>query len=226
LFFLDNVVKRYAHLNNDIIFAVQKNTKTITAMFETFKSMDGMLQVYWILAAVSSIIFIIQAIMTFIGFDADSDVDMSTAPDQIPESGDAAFDAAGFHLVSVKSVICFILGFGWTGVLCWNYIPNHVLLGLLAAVVGLIFMSLIAFLLFQMMKLNRDNTFRVEQTIGLPADVYLRIPGNRKQTGKITVSLNGSTHELEALSDTDIPTGAKVRIKEIVQGETVLVEKI
>lgn len=195
-------------------------------MFETFKSMDGMLQVYWILAAVSSIIFIIQAIMTFIGFDADSDVDMSTAPDQIPESGDAAFDAAGFHLVSVKSVICFILGFGWTGVLCWNYIPNHVLLGLLAVVVGLIFMSLIAFLLFQMMKLNRDNTFRVEQTIGLPADVYLRIPGNRKQTGKITVSLNGSTHELEALSDTDIPTGAKVRIKEIVQGETVLVEKI
>ncbi len=195
-------------------------------MFETFKSMDGMLQVYWILAAVSSIIFIIQAIMTFIGFDADSDVDMSTAPDQIPESGDAAFDAAGFHLVSVKSVICFILGFGWTGVLCWNYIPNRVLLGLLAVVVGLIFMSLIAFLLFQMMKLNRDNTFRVEQTIGLPADVYLRIPGNRKQTGKITVSLNGSTHELEALSDTDIPTGAKVRIKEIVQGETVLVEKI
>lgn len=195
-------------------------------MFETFKSMDGMLQVYWILAAVSSIIFIIQAIMTFIGFDADSDVDMSTAPDQIPESGDAAFDAAGFHLVSVKSVICFILGFGWTGVLCWNYIPNRVLLGLLAVVVGLIFMSLIAFLLFQMMKLNRDNTFRVEQTIGLPADVYLRIPGNRKQTGKITVSLNGSTHELEALSDTDIPTGAKVRIKEIVQAETVLVEKI
>ena len=195
-------------------------------MFETFKSMDGMLQVYWILAAISSIIFIIQAIMTFIGFDADSDVDMSTAPDQIPESGDAAFDAAGFHLVSVKSVICFILGFGWTGVLCWNYIPNRVLLGLLAVVVGLIFMSLIAFLLFQMMKLNRDNTFRVEQTIGLPADVYLRIPGNRKQTGKITVSLNGSTHELEALSDTDIPTGAKVRIKEIVQGETVLVERI
>ena len=195
-------------------------------MFETFKSMDGMLQVYWILAAVSSIIFIIQAIMTFIGFDADSDVDMSTAPDQIPESGDAAFDAAGFHLVSVKSVICFILGFGWTGVLCWNLIPSRILLRLLAAVVGLIFMSLIAFLLFQMMKLNRDNTFHVSQVIGLPADVYLRIPANRKQTGKITVSLNGSTHELEAISDTDIPTGAKVRIKEIVQGETVLVEKI
>ncbi len=195
-------------------------------MIETFKTMDGMLQVYWILAAVSSIIFIIQAIMTFVGFDADSDVDMSNAPDQIPDSGDAAFDAAGFHLVSVKSVICFILGFGWTGVLCWSLIPNRILLGLLAAVVGIIFMSVIAFLLFQMMKLNRDNTFRVEQVVGLTADVYLRIPADRKQTGKITVSYCGSTHELEALSDTSIPTGDKVRIKGIVQGETVLVEKI
>jgi hypothetical protein len=195
-------------------------------MFETFKSMDGMLQVYWALAAISSIIFIIQAIMTFIGFDADSDVDVSNAPDQIPESGGADFDASGFHLVSVKSVICFILGFGWTGVLCWDQIPNRLLLGLLAVAVGLVFMSLIAFLLFQMMKLNKDNTFRIEQVIGLPADVYLRIPADRKQTGKITVALNGSTHELEALSDTAIPTGSKVRIKEIIQGETVLVEKI
>ncbi len=195
-------------------------------MFETFKSMDGMLQVYWALAAISSFIFIIQAIMTFIGFDADSDVDIANAPDEIPASGDADFDASGFHLFSVKTVICFILGFGWTGVLFWNSISNPILLGLLAAVVGLLFMSLIAFLLFQMMKLNKDNTFRIEQVIGLPADVYLRIPAGRKQSGKITVALNGSTHELEALSDTAIPTGSKVRIKEIIQAETVLVEPI
>lgn len=195
-------------------------------MFETFRSMDGMLQVYWILAGLSTIVFFIQAIMTFVGFDADSDVDVSTAPDQIPESGDAAFDAAGFHLVSVKTVICFILGFGWTGVLCWDYIPNRVLLGFLAAIVGLAFMAVIAFLLFQMMKLNRDNTFRIEQIVGLTADVYLRIPSDRSGTGKITVSYHGSTHELLAISDLAIPTGAKVRILEVVQGETVLVEPI
>ncbi len=195
-------------------------------MIETFKSMDGMLQVYWFLAALSSIVFIIQAIMTFVGFDADSDVDVSTAPDQIPESGDAAFDAAGFHLVSVKSVICFILGFGWTGVLCWDLIPSRFLLGLVAALVGLLFMAVIAFLLFQMMKLNRDNTFRIEQVVGLTAEVYLRIPADRAQTGKVTVSLNGSTHELLALSDTSVPTGAKVRILQVIQGETVLVPPI
>lgn len=195
-------------------------------MTAAYLALPFMLQVYCALAAIASVIFIIQAIMTFAGFDADADADIPDAPDAIPESGDAAFDADGFHLVSVKSIICFILGFGWTGVLCWDYIPNRVLLGFVAFLVGLLFMGTIAFLLFQVMKLNKDNTFRVEQIVGQPAEVYLRIPAGRQESGKITISLNGSIHELEALADQDIPTGAKVRVLSVVEGDTVLVEQI
>lgn len=197
----------------------------MTAMFETFKSMDMMLQIYWILAAVSSVIFIIQGIMTFAGFDADSDADIALSPDEVPDGGDAAFDADGFHLVSVKSVICFILGFGWTGALCWESISNHALLGFVAFLVGLVFMFSIAFLMFQVMKLNKDNTFHVKQVVGRVADVYLRIPAAHIESGKIQVSMNGSMHELEAYTDADcaIPTGAKVKITEVIEGSTVLV---
>ena len=196
-------------------------------MIETFESMPTSLQVYWIMAAISSVIFIIQAIMTFIGFDSDADMELADAPDAIPESGDADFDADGFHLISVKSIISFILGFGWTGVLFYDTFENPMWLGLLAFVVGLIFMSVIAFLLFQMKKLDRDNTFRIEKVIGMNAEVYLRIPAARKDTGKINVSLHGSMHELEALTDgEEIPTGGKVKIIAKVDGETVVVEKI
>lgn len=196
-------------------------------MIETFQEMSTPLQIYWILAIVSSVIFIIQAIMTFVGFDSDADIELADAPDAIPESGDADFDADGFHLISIKSVVSFILGFGWTGVLFWDAIDSPLWLGLLAFVVGLIFMALIAFLLFQIKKLDKDNTFRVEKVIGLNAEVYLRIPAARKDTGKINVSLNGSMHELEALTEGDeIPTGAKVRITAKVDGETVIVERI
>lgn len=196
-------------------------------MIETFESMPTSLQVYWIMAAISSVIFIIQAIMTFIGFDSDADMELADAPDAIPESGDADFDADGFHLISVKSIISFILGFGWTGVLFYDTFENPMWLGLLAFVVGLIFMSVIAFLLFQMKKLDRDNTFRIEKVIGMNAEVYLRIPAARKDTGKINVSLHGSMHELEALTDgEEIPTGGKVKIIAKVDGETVVVEKL
>lgn len=196
-------------------------------MFETFTSMDTMLQAYWIMAGISSVIFIIQAIMTFMGFDADADADIPDAPDAVPESGDAAFDADGFHLVSIKTIICFILGFGWTGVLFWNTIPNRLVLALVATLVGLIFMASIAFLLYQVMKLNRDNTFHVEQIIGQTAEVYLRIPAGRGDSGKITISHNGSIHELEAYTEGDtIPTGAKCRILQKIDGDTVLVEAL
>lgn len=196
-------------------------------MIETFQGLDTSLQVYWFLAIVSSVIFIIQAIMTFVGFDSDADIELADAPDAIPESGDADFDADGFHLISVKSVVSFILGFGWTGVLFWDTIERPLWLGLLAFIVGMVFMSLIAFLLFQVKKLDKDNTFRVDKIIGMNAEVYLRIPANRKDTGKIIVSLNGSMHELEALTDgEELATGAKVKISAKVDGETVIVEKI
>lgn len=196
-------------------------------MIETFQGLDTSLQVYWVLAIVSSVVFIIQAIMTFVGFDSDADIELADAPDAIPESGDADFDADGFHLISVKSVVSFILGFGWTGVLFWDTIESPLWLGLLAFIVGMVFMSLIAFLLFQVKKLDKDNTFRVDKIIGMNAEVYLRIPANRKDTGKIIVSLNGSMHELEALTDgEELATGAKVKISAKVDGETVIVERI
>lgn len=187
-------------------------------MIETFKTFDPMLQGYWILAIVSSVVFVIQAIATFVGFDADTDV----------SGGDADFDADGFHIVSIKTIVCFILGFGWTGVLFWDTIESRILLSILALVVGLIFMFTIALLLRWVMKLDKDNTFKTENVVGLVADVYLRIPGSRKETGKIIVSLNGSVHELEALTDDTetIPTGSKAEIVAVVKGSTVLVKKI
>ena len=186
-------------------------------MIETFRSFDLMLQAYWVIAAAASVVFCFQAIMVFIGFDADADV---------PET-DTDFDTDGFHLISVKTIVSFLMGFGWTGVLLWNEIDNRWFLTMLALLVGLSFMCLIAYLLYLVMKLDKDNTFHIKQTVGLYADVYLTIPALKAQTGKVTVSVNGTMHELEALTaDAEkIPTGAKVRIVGFENEGLVLVEK-
>lgn len=193
-------------------------------MIETFRSFDLALQIYWVLALLASVVFVIQAIATFMGFDADADADV---PDFSDTSG-ADFDADGFHLVSIKSIVCFVLGFGWTGVLFWNTIGNRIILGFVAAAVGLVFMALIAWLLYMVLKLDKDNTFRVQKAIGQSADVYLTIPANKAATGKIMLSFNGSMHELEALTadPESIATGGKVKITDVVEGDVVLVTKL
>ncbi len=187
-------------------------------MLETFKSFELMQQAYWALAVIASVIFVIQGIMTFSGMDADTDT----------VDGDADFDADGFHLVSFKTIVCFALGFGWTGALLWDDFESRIALAIIAMIVGFAFMSLIAYLLYLVLKLDRDNTFKVEKVIGLNADVYLVIPADRTQSGKIMVSYEGSMHELEAVTadGEQIPTGAKVTITGIEAGEVVIVSKI
>lgn len=192
--------------------------KALDNVADIFRSLDPMLQGFWILALVSSVFFLMQTVSIFIGYDADDP----------GFGGDADFDSEGFQIVSIKTIICFILGFGWTGVLFWHTIGNRLLIALLAFFVGLAFMLIIAFLLRWVTKLDRDNTFNIEKTVGHAAKVYLRIPAKRADTGKVLVSLDGSMHELEALTDDiePIPTGGSVVVVSTIKDSIVLVKQI
>ena len=177
---------------------------------------NSMYYIYWGAAIVASAVFLVQTISLFIGFDTDHDF----------SGGDTDFDADGLNLVSVKTVACFILGFGWTGVIFYPIIDNKFWLAALAVLIGLVFMVLIAFLLQQVLRLSQDNTFRVEKTLGHVGEVYLNIPAAPGMSGKVMVSIDGSVHELLAVTThtADLQTGARVRIVEVIDQDTVRVE--
>ena len=46
-------------------------------MLEAWNALDGAQKVFWGVAIVASIVFVIQTIMTFVGLDNDTDVDSS-----------------------------------------------------------------------------------------------------------------------------------------------------
>ena len=177
---------------------------------------SSMYYIYWGAAIVASAVFVVQTLSLFIGFDTDHDF----------SGGDTDFDADGLNLISVKTVACFILGFGWTGVIFYDFIDNKFWLMALSFLVGLVFMVLIAFLLRQVLRLSQDNTFRVEKTLGHVAEVYLSVPATPGKNGKIIVSIEGSLHELLAVTThtADLQTGSRVRIVEVIDEDTVRVE--
>lgn len=169
------------------------------------QNMDVMEMIYWGTALVASVVFCIQTIMLFVGFDADADF----------SGGDVDFDADGMNLVSVKTVVCFLLGFGWTGVIGYPITDNKNILAGIAVGVGVAFMFLIALLLKQVLRLSKDNSFSTRHVVGATAEVYLRIPGGEER-GKITVSHEGSLHELLAMADCPIATGQKVKVADVI----------
>ena len=178
--------------------------------------LSPMYYIYWGIALISSLVFTIQTIMLFVGFDTDADF----------SGGDVAFDVDGLALVSVKTVACFLLGFGWSGVILAPLFENAWVVALISLGIGALFMFGAWILLKQVLTLSQDNTFHADKIVGYSADVYLRIPADADKSGKIMVSYEGSLHELQAFNAgaEEIPTGAKVHIVEAIDDATVRVE--
>lgn len=189
-------------------------------MNEFFEVMDPSLRVFWYVAIAASIIFIIQTVITFIGIDADSGS---------VEDIDGNFDALHhpFQFFSLRNLINFFLGFGWGGISLYNLIDNSILLGVVAFGIGIVFIFIFFVIMKLIMKLAEDNTFRLEESLGHTADVYMTIPSNKTGKGKIFISVRGSTHELDAitLNKESIKSGSMVKVTSI-EGNTLIVDPI
>lgn len=197
--------------------------ETITTWFN---GLEPTMRVYWGIAIFTSTIFIIQMVMTFIGI---GDVDAGDADfDLGSDASDGTLDAGGtLQLFSVRNIVNFLLGIGWGGVCLSAYVHSQALLALAALAVGCLAVVLFAMIYKQMRRLEHDGAFRIDDCVGQVADVYLRIPGQRRGEGKVQYSFGGSVQELAAITEGEaIASGAKVRILEVVGQHTLLVEKV
>ncbi len=184
-------------------------------------SLDGPLRIFWIIAIVATIVFVVQTIMAFAGIGGDTDFDEVTSAETVDDSGFGG-------LFSFRNLINFLLGYGWTGVALYDEIRHPFWLYAVCVLVGLIFIVAFVIMFRLMMRLSHDGTFHDEESLGLVADVYLRIPAARTGRGKVQFSVKGSVHELDAVTDglSGIPTGGHVKIVEVLGDELVRVEAI
>lgn len=185
-----------------------------------FDSMEPLLRTFWYVAIPTSIIFTIQTIMTFMGGDVadgvEADFDSNLSDGSSP-----------FQLFSLRNLIHFLLGFSWSGLAFYKAIASPAILLVIATLVGASFVYLFFLVLVQVSKLAEDNSFRIAQTVGKTAEVYLRIPADKSGKGKVTVSVRGSMHELDAITAGDeLPSGSMVKIDAVEADNLLLVSKI
>ena len=74
-------------------------------------------------------------------------------------------------------------------------------------------------------KLERNGAYKITDCLGKQCDVYLRIPAKGEGKGKVQISIKGSIHELDAISDGEqLSTGTRVNVISI-EGNTLIVSK-
>lgn len=185
---------------------------------EMFQAMDTWMQTFWVCAIGGSVIFIVQMVLTMIGMDStDIDVDYDGAD---------TMDLGGsISLFSIKNFVNFIVGFGWAGVCLADVIENKVILSLVAMLVGIDFVAMFFYIRKQTRKLEHNGAFQIEDCVGKTVNVYLRIPAQKGGMGKVQVSLNGSVHEIHAMTEGDeLLSGQKAVISSIIDNSTVMVK--
>jgi len=198
----------------------------MNVLTEWFNQLDPVLKMYWGIAIFASIVVLIQTVMSFAGTGdvdtGDADVDFDADTDA---SADSMDHAGTMHLLSIRNVFYFLLGFGWAGISLWNTIADRVVLGIVAALVGCLFVAIFLFLFRQMMKLQSNGAFNIEDSVGRVCDVYLRIPANNQGLGKVQISFNGSVQELDArTAGEQITSGSKVRVLRVIDKKVLEVE--
>lgn len=188
-------------------------------MFENvsvwFSSMELLQQVFWVCAIAASLFFAVQLILLLIGID---DVDMDV--DTLDLGG-------GFSLLTIKNVIHFFLGFGWAGASLWDVIDNRILLSIVALLAGVVMVVIFVALFRALMRLETSGNYDPKDCVGTVADVYIPVPAEKGGKGKVQLSIKGSVKEFDALTAGErLATGTKVRIVELIDSSTVVVEKI
>jgi len=183
-------------------------------------SLDLYLKIMWGIAIPFSVIFIIQTIMTFIGMGDHGDI-----------SGDAGADAdmgMPFHFFTFRNLVNFFLGFAWTGISFYEFIGNKAWLTLLGVFTGLLLVTIVMILLYALSKATQSGNIDINNAVGQTATVYYTIPAAGKGCGKVQLSVQQAIREYDALSESDepIPTGRMVRIKSVIDANTLLAEPL
>jgi hypothetical protein len=185
-----------------------------------FSNLDPFIKAFWFIAVPTSVIFLIQTIMTFVGMDSSDG--LSADFDSDLHHGDAPF-----QLFTFRNLVNFLLGFSWTGISFYGTIAGRFALITLSFIVGAAFVGGFFFIISQIQKLAEDNSFKIHNTLNQVGSVYLTIPEKKSGKGKIQVSVKGAFHELDAITENEkIESSAMVKVVKIESDNLVVVERV
>lgn len=181
---------------------------------------EPLLKGFWFVALPVSVIFVIQAILTFLGMDSSDGLEADF-------DGDFHGAEAPFQLFSLRNAINFLLGFSWTGISFYMTVENKIILLGLSFTIGVLFVYLFFIIIRQIQKLSENNSFDINSTIDRTGEVYLTIPENKTGKGKVLISVKGSYHELDAVTDNGtIPSGSIVKVIKVESNNLLKVELV
>jgi hypothetical protein len=170
-------------------------------------------------AALGGGVLVVQLLLSLLGVvDAGGHVDVADGHD----GGGVHTASEGLDLMSVRALSAGVAFFGLGG-LAGMATPFGLFAAIpLALIAGTAAMFGTAVAMRWMLGFDDDGTVSIHGAVGATGTVYLTIPGERKGSGKVMLTLQNRTVEYQAVtSDASLLTGAPIMVVDVVGPDTV-----
>lgn len=218
-------------------------------MLEWWSSLLFAQKLFWAIATFFSSIFLLQALLTLIGFHGHSgDTDMSVSHDighdvghdinhgvdhvvshvdhddsaRLEDPSDSGFSFAQYF--TIRNMVAFFVGFSWTGLACLDYGMNIFFTTLVSSLVGLMFVTVVVLVMTGLSKLSSDGTVKLSSAVGGIARVSIEIPALYNGQGKVLITISERFREIEAVTGASKPLkkNQEVKVVGVLSGQLVV----
>jgi len=199
---------------------------------------------FFCVAAPATVILLLQTVMLIFGFGGDESEGMASDVSGLDSDGlDVDFDAMdvddlggpdgnalfddGLRIFSIRGLIAFFTALGWSGMSALELGAPGWLSVIIAVAFGVGALLAMAKMVQGFMKLQTSGNVNLNHAIGLYGEVYIPLPASGAGLGKITLTVDGRFSEYGAIcyAEEKIPTGASVRVTDVVRDGVFVVEK-
>jgi membrane protein implicated in regulation of membrane protease activity len=182
-----------------------------------------------------TVVMFLQLILMIIGVgfgsEADGDIDdgsIDSNAETTPPDSRGSSNTNTFKIFTIRGIVAFFALGGWAGLaaLAAGLHPFWAIqISLFIGVCALLLASIIIRLALRM---QTSGNINLNNAISQTAEVYIRIPSERSDKGKVTMILQERFVELDAVTDndTDIMPESKVEVQAIINGDCLVVSPV
>lgn len=174
--------------------------------------------IYWLIAIGASFFQVLLILGSFLsGHEVDHGMDSPAA------GHDAAGD--GVKIFSLRALVAFAVGFGWTGALYMKADSSPWGVTLVAFLVGCVFAGTIYGIMRGMTRMSEDGTIDYANAVGQVGQVYVTVPASREGVGQIEILLQGRLITVQAITNAEraLAPQTSVRVDAVENGLLLLV---
>ena len=212
-------------------------------------TLTGDEKVFFASAITSTILFIVQMLLVFLGGHSELNSDAgghvggaeghdfsgdyhagghadTHAEGHTDSHGDSHHFDNIMGYFTIRNLTAFFMGFGWGGMSMKQNGYDTFLSTVVAIIVGLVFVFVVVMIMKALSKLRAEGTLLIANAVGATGTVSINIPEDMKGTGKISVVVQGRLAELEAITreKSALTRGQQVKVTE-VSGSKLIVTK-